>query len=281
MVKPGRQVDAMVNIVDFYQLVGELAGIDVHKVVPRTVDSRPLLPYLLNPQQPSIRDTNYTEIGTNFHANGEINGPCVYNQTTCTQIAPTKGVCEDNNGTWWGVGATDPGTAGPEGLRMCCDVAIYQHDHGETISENIYPLQAYGIRNNRYKLVINKYQDYDPNTNSCAARTSTEFYQINEDRVPKLDTENANLLADDNQLTRVQQKNFNELNARLKALLASQPSCPADVNLDRVVNRLDVDQWARFRALTPDSSWADIDQDGRTDNDDLDIILQNFGRCPK
>ena len=116
---------------------------------------------------------------------------------------------------------------------------------------------------------------------SRSTSTITEFYQINEDRVPKLDTENANLLADDNQLTRVQQKNFDELNARLKALLASQPSCLADVNLDGVVNRLDVDQWAMFRALTLDSSWADIDQDGRTDNDDLDIILQNFGRCPK
>src|SRR5262249_25997661 len=177
VVKPGRQVDAMVNIVDFYQLIGELAGIDVHKVVPRTVDSQAILPYLENPHQPSIRDTNYTEIGTNFHADGEINGPCVYNQTTCTQIAPTKGVCEDNNGTWWGVGATDPSTAGPEGLPMCCDVAIYQHDHGETISTNIYPLKAYAIRNDRYKLVVNKFEDYDGQTNSCVARTSTEFYR--------------------------------------------------------------------------------------------------------
>ena len=140
VVQPGRQVDAMVNIVDFYQLVGELAGIDVHKVVPRTVDSSPILPYLKNPYQPSIRNTNYTEIGTNYHANGAINGPCVYNETTCTQIAPTKGVCQDNSGVWWGPGATDPSTAGipPEGLAMCCDVAIWQHDHGETISDNIY-----------------------------------------------------------------------------------------------------------------------------------------------
>jgi len=36
---PGRQVDAMVNIADVFQLFGEIAGIDVHRVVPR---SRPL-----------------------------------------------------------------------------------------------------------------------------------------------------------------------------------------------------------------------------------------------
>ena len=109
----------MVNIVDLYQLFGELAGIDVHSSVPRTLDSESMLPYLKNPKQPSIRKTNFTQIGTNQHANGEINGPCVYNTTTCTQIAPTKGVCEDNNGTWWGAGATDPITAGipPSGLH--------------------------------------------------------------------------------------------------------------------------------------------------------------------
>src|SRR5258708_28194815 len=65
--KPGRQVNAMVNIADLYQLFGELAGIDVHKNVPRTVDSQSILPYLLNPAQPSSRTTNFHLIGTNLH----------------------------------------------------------------------------------------------------------------------------------------------------------------------------------------------------------------------
>ena len=140
----------MVNIADLYQLFGELAGIDVHKSVPQTVDSQSMLPYLVNPRQPSIRKTNFTEIGTNLHANGEINGPCQYNTTTCTQIAPTKGVCEDNNGIWWGPGATDPSTAGipADGLKLCCDVAVWQaNHHAQTISTDIYPLEAFAIRN--------------------------------------------------------------------------------------------------------------------------------------
>lgn len=283
--KPGREVNAMVNIVDLYQLVGELAGIDVHRSVPRVVDSQSMLPYLKNPNQPSIRKTNYTEIGTNLHANGAINGPCVYSGgATCTQIAPTKGVCEDNNGVWWGPGATDPSAAGipPQGLALCCDVAVWQHDHGGTVAiTNIYPLQAYSMRNAHYKLVINNYQSYDVTANACAATTSTEFYAINEDvPIPKLDTSGSDLLASGHPLTPPQKKNYDALTAGLNRLRAWQPACPGDINLDGVVNQLDLYQWDLFAALTPYSSWADINQDGLTDDIDLDIIQQNQGPCP-
>lgn len=283
--QPGREVDAMVNIVDFYELFGELAGIDVHRSVPWTVDSEPMLPYLQNPNQASIRATNFTQIGTNEHANGQINQPCEYNSTTCTQIAPSKGVCEDNNGIWWGAGATDPITAGipSSGLPLCCDVAIWQADHGLPISFNIYPLEAYAIRNDQYKLVVNKYESYDAGTNACAATEITEFYQINEDvPVPELDTANTNLLASGVPLTPEQQKNYDALSAELRTLLAPQPACPGDINLDGVVNQLDIDQWAMFEELSMgNSSWADIHQDGLTNDADLTMIEQNLGSCPK
>ncbi len=282
--QPGREVSAMVNIVDLYQLFGELAGIDVHSSVPRTLDSESMLPYLKNPKQPSIRETNFTQIGTNQHANGEINGPCVYNSTTCTQIAPTKGVCEDNNGTWWGPGATDPITAGipASGLPLCCDVAVWQANHGLTISTNIYPLVAYAIRNDEYKLVINKYQSYDATANACAATQSTEFYEINENvPVPKLDTADADLLASGAKLNPEQRKNYDALSAELQTLLASQPACLGDINLDGVVNQLDIEQWGIFEELSGKSSWADLNQDGLTNDIDLEIIKQHLGACPQ
>jgi hypothetical protein len=280
--QPGRKVSSMVNIVDLYGLVGELAGINAQKAVPRPIDSKPMLPYLSNPQQPSIRDTNYTEIGTNEHANGALNGPCVYNGTSCTQIAPSKGVCQDNNGVWWGADATDPSTDGipAEGLPLCCDVAVWQHDHDETIADNIYPLQAYGMRNDHYKLVLNKYQSYDAVANACAATSSLEFYEINEDVPnPKLDREDSDLLANGNRLTPIQQANFQALNVKLTKLLASQPSCPGDVNLDGVVNQSDIEQWSAFEALSQYSTWADINQDGLTNQADLNLIRQNLGPC--
>ena len=274
----------MVNIADLYQLFGELAGIDVHKSVPQTVDAQPILPYLVNPAQPSIRKTNYTEIGTNLHANGEINGPCQYNTTTCTQIAPSKSVCEDNNGIWWGSGATDPSTAGipADGLKLCCDVAVWQANHAQTISTDIYPLEAFAIRNPRYKLVINDYQAYDATSNSCVATSTKEFYQINEKvPLPKLDTADADLLATGTPLNRQQKKNYDALTAQLTMLLASGPACPGDINLDGIVNYLDVAEWELYQGLSLGySSWGDINLDGLTDSADLAIILQNFGSCP-
>jgi len=282
--QPGREVKAMVNIADLYQLFGELAGIDVHKSVSQTVDAQPILPYLVNPAQRSIRKTNYTEIGTNLHANGQINGPCQYNTTTCTQIAPSKSVCEDNSGIWWGQGATDPSTAGipSEGLKLCCDVAVWQANHGQTISTDIYPLAAFAIRNPLYKLVIDSYQAYDATSNACAATVTKEFYQINEKvPVPKLDTAGADLLATGSPLNRRQQKNYDTLTAQLAKLLASQPACPGDINLDGIVNYLDVAEWEVFEGLSlGNSSWADVNLDGLTDSADLAIILQNLGPCP-
>jgi hypothetical protein len=66
----------------------------------------------------------------------------------------------------------------------------------------------------------------------------------------------------------------------VNALHNRQPFCTADINLDRVVNELDIDQWSMFEALTSGSSWADINQDGLTDSVDEGLIMQHFGACP-
>jgi hypothetical protein len=282
--RPGRRVNAMVNIADLYQLFGELAGIDVHGSVPSIVDAESMLPYLKKPGHASIRKTNYTEVGTNLHANGEINGPCQYGQGICTQIAPTKGVCEDNNGTWWGAGADDPSTSGipAGGFTLCCEVAQWQHDHDlQPMVTQIYPLSAKAIRNKNYKIVVNSYEAYDTASDSCVPSSSTEFYQINEKvPTPLLDEAGDDLLTNQPKLTGRQQRNYNSLNQELDALLASQPICPGDINLDGVVNYLDIAEWGSLQAISTASSWADINQDGVTDGADLAIILQNQGICP-
>ena len=70
-----------------------------------------MLPYLTNPEQPSIRSFNFTQIGLNLQLDGGLNGPCNFG-TSCSHIPVSKSVCEDNGGVWWGAGATDPSTAG-------------------------------------------------------------------------------------------------------------------------------------------------------------------------
>ena len=158
-------------------------------------------------------------------------------------------------------------------------MAIWQANHAQTISTNIYPLEAFAIRNASYKIVINDFEAYDAPSNSCVATSTREFYRINEN-VPFPMLDNTNLLATGNPLNRKQKKNYNALTVQLAQILASQPACPGDVNLDGVVNNADIAQWQFFQQLSGDSSWADINLDGLTDSADLAIILQNQGACP-
>ena len=108
--QPGRDVVHMTNIADIYQLFGEIAGIDVPNRVVRPLDSVPMLPYLTNPEQPSIRSFNFTQIGLNLQLDGGLNGPCNFG-TSCSHSL-REGVCRQ----WLGLvgpGPTDPATRFP------------------------------------------------------------------------------------------------------------------------------------------------------------------------
>jgi hypothetical protein len=279
--QPNRAVTSMVNIVDLFQLFGEIAGVDAEKAVPRTIDAVPMLPYLTNPDMRSIRKWNFTQVGVNYQANDAINGPCQI-ASTCTQIPVSKSVCEDNSGIWWGSGATDPVTAGipAAGLTYCCDVNVFRANQGQP-GYTIQPLESIGIRNDRYKIVSNYTQSYDATANACAPLTTSEFYAINEAvPVPRLDRADLNLLAL-GPLTPEQQSNYNSLSAQLTKVLASQPACPGDGNIDGAVNGLDKRDWLTYRTLAQGaSSWYDINMDGLTNSADLELIQQYIGKCP-
>jgi hypothetical protein len=279
--QPDRAVTSMVNIVDLFELFGDIAGIDAEKAVPRTIDSAAMLPYLTNPNMRNIRKWNFTQVGVNYQANGAINGPCQI-ASTCTQIPVSKSVCEDNAGIWWGAGATDPVTAGipAAGLTYCCDVNVFRANQGQP-GYTIQPLDSIGIRNDRYKIVSNFVQSYDAATNACAPLTTNEFYAIDEAvPVPRLDRADLNLLALGS-LTPEQQTNYKGLSAQLTKVLASQPACPGDGNIDGAVNGLDMGDWLTYRTLSQGaSSWYDINMDGLTNNADLALIQQYVGKCP-
>lgn len=283
--QPGRAVSAMVNIADLYELFGEIAGIDVRRNVSRTLDSRPMLPYLRNPQQAPIRDSNFTLVGPNIQANDGINGPCQFSGS-CSQIPVTKGVCEDNGGVWFGQGATGTwpksgGTPIPSnGFTYCCQVQVWLHDNGYAAT-TVNPETGMAIRNKLgFKLVRNMMKDYSPQSNSCVDTTTDELYVVNEAQpVPALDRADRLIPTPYNQF---QQKNHDALEKELDALLASQPACPGDGNGDRVVNQQDItDYTAMARLSGGKSSWYDLNEDGLTDAADLAIIRQNLGKtCP-
>ena len=297
---PNRTVESMVNIADLYQLFGEIAGIDVHSAVPyyRTVDSVGMLSYLTNPNQSSMRQTNFTQTGRNIHVNAPL--PCVLQSFpgapgTCVQLMNTEAICHDEGGLWY----NDPkDTPNEKTYNNCCEVQADFPPNSPTNPIEILPDYQNAIRNDNYKLV----QLLAPDCSSEPDKhgnfkdiTYTEFYQINEAPTPTLMLDNKNVvLCSDNpatpgqpcamnpNLTPDQVTNFNNLSTQMGQILSSESACPGDGNDDKIVNGQDLQFWRKFAELTNyGSSWYDFDLDGQTDSTDLAIIQAHLGtKCP-
>jgi arylsulfatase A-like enzyme len=272
--RPDRVVSHMVNVADLFELFGEIAGLDVHETVPRPIDSVAMLPYLLDPNQASIRTTNFTQIGLNLQINGGVNGPCIIG-TSCTQIPVSKTVCEDNNGVWYGADSGIDGVP-PAGLARCCNVNAFLAANGQA-QFAISPDYAAAIRNDHFKIVQNTTMEYQSQAAPCVNTVETEFYAIDEAvPIPLLDNPDRALpLAS---LTPEQQRNYDALAPQLAAILASAPACPGDGNIDSVVDQKDLDDWSIYAGSGGLSSVYDLNLDGVTNAADQTIIQENLGR---
>ena len=151
VVAPGREVKSMVNAIDLFRLFSEIAGINPRLYVPkgRPLDAKPMLAYLTNPNQESIRATNFTQTGDNIRSSDAPPSPCVVAQVNiCTSFFPTKAICEKNSGTWWGAGNTVE--VPPQ--QNCCGVNSYRASEGQQPYE-IGAMLSSAMRNENYKLV--------------------------------------------------------------------------------------------------------------------------------
>ncbi len=282
VVEPGRQVEHMLNMVDLFQLFGELAGVDVHKEVPRTVDSVSVLPYLTNPQQGSLRTVNFSMAGLNYQAFGGSNGPCVIS-TACTQIPTSKSVCEDNQGVWWGPGYdtdSDVVPNGGVGYKTCGEVNQVRYKNGMSIL-GIVPESSVAVRDERYKLVRNESVVYVPETDGFQLQSTDELFEINQATpVPLLDTPDRNLLAQAPNADTL--RIYDNLRGKMESLLASQPDCPGDGNIDGVVDAKDLAEWRRIAQAWGLSSVYDFMingvMDGLTNSLDESVIQNNLGK---
>ncbi|HTC76879.1 MAG TPA: sulfatase-like hydrolase/transferase [Edaphobacter sp.] len=293
VASPDREVKSMVNIADLFQLFGEIAGADVRKIVPAThkLDSQPMLAYLMNPNQPSIRQTNFTQTDSNIHV--VTPPPCVItvaSQDTCVQLFNQAGICHFEGGKWYGTPTDDP-----QGrtFSSCCEVKRALYDPTKPPTDlTLVPLNQQATRDDNYKLVRKEVNvcAQAPNTNDTT-QVLNEFYQINEDvLVPMIDKEGTALCGESDNcptgLTDEQKTLFNHLTASMDATLGSETPCPGDGNLDKVVNLADVTNWFYFstNGVPPvgggppnTSSWYDFNHDGKTDAADLKMIINNFG----
>ena len=121
-------------------------------------------------------------LASNLQKDGEENGPCVIGGTefaagTCVQLPPTKGVCEDSGGVWWGEGARGKDIK-PGGVDNCCEVNRYLASHHQPLVK-VAAQTSVGIRDARYKIVKNTTYDWDPSNHRCMETTTNEFYRIN------------------------------------------------------------------------------------------------------
>jgi arylsulfatase A-like enzyme len=294
VVSPDREVKSMVNIADLFELFGEIAGADVRKIVPKShiLDSEPMLSYLTTPNRPGIRQTNFTQTGNNIHV--QIPSPCVVTlltSNTCVQLFNEKAICHFEGGQWYGPESDAPdGTVYP----TCCDVkrALFNTDDPK-MQLQLLPIDQEATRNDDFKLVRKKVEVCAaPPSTDDTMKTVNEFYQVNEDVVaPKIDKEGTALCGESEDcptgLTDAQKTTYNQLSSTMNTTLASEPACPGDGNLDKVVNLADVTNWFFFStngvpSTTPDtppntSSWYDFNHDGSTDTKDLKTIIDNFG----
>ena len=295
VVKPDREVNHMVNMVDLFQFFGELANINVHSAVPRTLDSVALLPYLTNPDQASLRTINFTQGGFNIQANGGRNAPCVFSGSSCSQVPISKSVCQDNGGVWWGSGYTDSTVVpnGGAGYTSCYAVnqAKYiQAGNSMSTQVKIIPGVANAIRNDKYKLIQNQTQTFDPNSTAPAPNVviSYEFFEIDQAApIPKLD--NPDLVIPTPYSGQILAA-YNDLYAKLQSLLASEPYCPGDGNNDGVVYAEDLTNWQKIYSYATSSSvWSSVYNfmksgvwSGITSTADKQTIEQNMNTsCPK
>jgi hypothetical protein len=194
----------------------------------------------------------------------------------------TKGVCEDNGGTWYGAGA-DASLGLPQaGLDYCCQVQWWVVNEEGKAANAVQPESGVAVRNERFELVRNYTRAYVPGSatlsEACADSNRDELYVIDEAAPkPLLDTEDAML--DPAQFTPEQHANYVALSKTLEAILGSQPACAGDGNGDLAVDVHDVIEFGNMRTLSRGrSSWYDIDLDGSIDAADLAIITDNIRR---
>jgi len=260
--KPGRTVSAMINAVDFFELFGEIAGLNVRKVVPSShiLDCVPTLGYLTNPGKRSSRTYNYSELGSGKPPLAQT-WPSVFTIAGAKLgndiLFDNQQVCEESGGEWFGPGAAMV-------YSNCCDVRAYVYTN-----LTIQPTAVWTVRNDRYKLVKSQLASCDSDLNPY------EFYDLKPTTINPIGLDNSpfDLLKKD-QLTITEQRNLIKLTAVMDGILDSEPACPGDGNLDKEVNEQDIQGVIDYWGLP---SVFDFNNDGVTDLTDLQTVQDNFG----
>lgn len=294
VVAPGRAVDATVSVVDLFSLLNEVCGVDWQAEMPagRIVDALPMLPYLTNPDQEEIREYNFAIYEGGTFVPGQV-GPCINGGVVIDNLITGPDLCADNGGCWAGgsdeapypitnycdLYTTDPSQAVVEcGGTNYCFLPPDMADQCPEGTTAITPpsIAQYGIRRGQWKLVLIQ-QPSCLIPNDCVV----EFYLLTEPVAPdepgiesSLTTVSWNPLEDE--MPPVAFNAYLDLREELVALLSSQPPCPADGNLDGVVDSADL---AGLLSEWGGMGFWDVNLDGVVDGTDLGLLMGAWGPC--
>ena len=137
-------------------------------------------------------------VAPNIQANDVFNPPCALG-TACSVTPINKGVCEDNNGVWYGPGATGLTAAGSSipstGFTACWAANQFLHGLNEPLL-NVLPTDQSAAATETYKYVVTSWVDYDPQSDGPNTTEIEELFLIKDaNGDPLIDRESLNLLA--------------------------------------------------------------------------------------
>jgi hypothetical protein len=296
VASPGRSVDAQVSIVDLFGLVADAAGVEWQTLESpsRVIDCLPMMPYLVNPGQPPIREYNFAMYAQGIFAAGDV-GPCLIGNTVIDGLITSPTLCADNGGCWLGgssappypvqsycdLASTDPATAvvacggtqycflPPDMAGQCPAGSVAVAPPTET---------QYAVRRGQWKLVVRQLpQCLAPN--DCDVR----LYLLNEPvppNQPGIELPDGSPGVWDplsQSLPAPAQAAYLSLKDELVRALISERKSLADGNLDGVVDGQDLggllSEWGSM-------GFWDVTQDGVVDGVDLGELLAAWGQVP-
>ncbi len=275
-VSPGRSVDHMVNVIDLFELFGEIADINVRAAVPqgRKLDCRPMLRFLTDPSALTAREWNYTEYFAPHLS--EVCYPCLIeagSSNTCTDtILTSQSLCESQGGVWWGPTDTNPTAKATD----CCD--LWEQMNEPTNFTVIYAQQE-ALTDGRWKLVYSE----QPECLLAAGALEYEFFDLTQCFAANLlfgrgiDNPASNLIASGAPpLTPVQAEAYARLRTKLEQTRVALEGCVGDISMNGQVNAADL---AIMLSYWGGVSVADLNNDGTTSGPDLGMLLTNWGAC--
>jgi len=226
---------------------------------------------------------------------------------TCSDVLfNNQSFCEqENNGVWLGPqNADQPGLQFPNpdtpdnSWNSCCDV-----QNGLDPTLRLLPKNQWATRDTGYKFIQEQINDCEeslcpgPQCNTIfppfGTLTTAEFYDLSQtsSNPAGIDCPYGNVnsacpapndlacapdsgLPPESCVPSALQPEYEKLQASLNNLLASEPVCPGDGNMDKFVNQFDVQGVNNFLGV---SSFFDFNDDGTTDAKDLAVVNANLG----